>query len=64
MEVAHLLDTRSAGCEPVTLVCANLNTDTEGAFYTAFPPEPARAYVKRIHFCHTPKHGSWLMAVE
>ena len=43
MEVAHLLDTRSAGCEQVTLVCANLNTHTKGAFYTAFPPEPARA---------------------
>lgn len=55
--VAHLLDTRYAGCEHLTLVCDNLNTHTKGAFYTAFPPEPARAYVQRIQFCHTPKHG-------
>ena len=48
----------------LTLVCDNLNTHTKGAFYMAFPPEQARAYVKRIHFCHTPKHGSWQLAVE
>ena len=44
----------------MTLVCDNLNTPTKGAFYEAFPPERARAYVKRIAFCDTPKHGSWL----
>lgn len=42
----------------------NLNTHTKGAFYEAFPPELARAYVKRIEFCHTPKHGSWLNIAE
>jgi hypothetical protein len=45
-------------------VCDNLNTHTKGAFYTAFPPEQARAYIKRINFCHTPKHGSWLNIAE
>ena len=63
-EVAQLLDTRYAGCSTVTLVCDNLNTHTKGAFYTAFPPEQARAYVKRINFCYTPKHGSWLNVAE
>jgi hypothetical protein len=24
----------------------------------------ARAYVKRINFCYTPKHGSWLNIAE
>ena len=57
IEVAHLLDTRYAACEQVTLVCDNLNTHTKGAFYTAFPPAQARAYIKRINFCHTPKQG-------
>jgi hypothetical protein len=42
-EVAHLLDTRYAKCERVTLVNDNLNTHTIGAFYEAFPPERARA---------------------
>jgi hypothetical protein len=64
LEVAHLLDTRYANCEQVTLVCDNLNTHTKGAFYQAFPPEKAREYVRRIQFVYTPKHGSWLNVAE
>jgi DDE superfamily endonuclease len=60
IEVAQLLDTRYVAGAKVTLVCDNLNTHTQGAFYEAFPPERARAYVKRMAFCYTPKHGSWL----
>ena len=63
-EVAHLLDTRYAGVERITLVCDNLNTHTKGAFYEAFPPEKARNYVRRIDFVYTPKHGSWLNIAE
>jgi hypothetical protein len=64
VEVAHLLDTRYAKCELVTLVMDNLNTHTKGAFYEAFPPDTARAYLRRLEFCHTPKHGSWLNIAE
>jgi DDE superfamily endonuclease len=64
IEVAQLLDTRYATCEKITLVCDNLNTHTKGAFYEAFPADKAREYVKRIHFVHTPKHGSWLNIAE
>ena len=64
IEAAQLLDTCYAACAKVTLVCDNLNTHTKGAFYTAFPPERARGYIKRINFCHTPKHGSWLNIAE
>jgi hypothetical protein len=35
-----------------------------GAFYEVFPPEQARGYVRRIEFCYTPKHGSWLNIAE
>jgi len=42
----------------------NLNTHTKGAFYEAFPPEQARGYLRRIEFCYTPKHGSWLNVAE
>jgi hypothetical protein len=63
-EVAALLDTRYADCEKVTLVLDNLNTHTKGAFYEAFEPAVARAYVKRIEFMYTPKHGSWLNVAE
>ncbi len=38
LEVAHLLDTRYADCDIVTLVMDNLNTHTKGAFYEAFEP--------------------------
>lgn len=63
-EMARLLDGRYQKCELVILVCDNLNTHTKGAFYEAFPPEQARAYVRRIDFRHTPKHGSWLNIAE
>jgi hypothetical protein len=63
-EVAHLLDTRYAGVDRITLVCDNLNTHTKGAFYEAFPPEKAREHVRRIDFVYTPKHGSWLNIAE
>ena len=64
LEVAHLLDTRYADCEKVTLVSDNLNTHTKGAFYEAFDASVARKYVKRIEFIYTPKHGSWLNVAE
>ncbi|PIR50202.1 IS630 family transposase [Candidatus Peregrinibacteria bacterium CG10_big_fil_rev_8_21_14_0_10_54_7] len=64
LEVAQLLDTRYADADVVTLVTDNLNTHTKGAFYEAFEPEVARAYIRRIEFCYTPKHGSWLNIAE
>lgn len=63
-EMAYLLEGRYASGEKVTLVCDNLNTHTKGAFYEAFKPEHARALVRRIEFCYTPKHGSWLNIAE
>lgn len=62
--VATLLDTRYAQATHVTLVCDNYKTHTRGAFYEAFPPDQARDYVKRLHFCYTPVHGSWLNIAE
>ena len=44
--------------------CHNLNMHTKGACDEAFEPEQARAYLKRIKFCYTPKHGSWLNIAE
>ena len=64
MEVAGLLEGRYAECEKVILVCDNLNTHTKGAFYEVFEPARARELVRRIEFCYTPKHGSWLNIAE
>ena len=63
-EMENLLRTRYASAEKVILVCDNLNTHTKGAFYEAFEPAKARALVKGLEFCHTPKHGSWLNIAE
>ena len=59
-----MLRGRYASAEKVILVCDNLNTHTKGAFYEAFEPAKARALVKGLEFCHTPKHGSWLNIAE
>lgn len=64
IEMARLLDGRYRKCKKVILVCDNLNTHTKGAFYEAFEPRRARSLVRRIEFCYTPKHGSWLNIAE
>lgn len=64
IEIAALLEDRYAECQKVILVCDNLNTHTKGAFYEAFEPHKAREFVRRIEFCYTPKHGSWLNIAE
>ena len=64
IEMAQILDSRYAKNALVTLVCDNLNTHTKGAFYEVFEPARARAYVKRLDFRYTPKHGSWLNVAE
>lgn len=64
IEMASLLEGQYADCEKVILVCDNLNTHTKGAFYEVFEPERARRLVKKLQWCHTPKHGSWLNIAE
>ncbi|EKU96262.1 hypothetical protein Lepto7375DRAFT_0248 [Leptolyngbya sp. PCC 7375] len=64
IEVAQVIEERYQQDERVQIVCDNLNTHTIGAFYEVFEPEQARALVRRIDFCYTPKHGSWLNIAE
>ena len=64
VEVAGLLEGRYADCPKVALLCDNLNTHTKGAFYEVFEPVRARELVRRLEFCYTPKHGSWLNIAE
>jgi hypothetical protein len=64
IEMANLLEGRYADCEKLILVSDNLNTHTKGALYEAFEPAKARELVRRIEFCYTPKHGSWLNIAE
>jgi hypothetical protein len=48
----------------VRLVQDNLNTHTLANLYEAFPPEQARALVKKLELHYTPKHASWLNMAE
>lgn len=59
-----LLAGRYAVCGKVTLVPDNPNTHTKGAFCGSFEPERARAPLRRIEFCSTPKHGTKLNVAE
>ena len=50
--------------EKIRVVLDNLSTHTQAAFYESFPPELAHSLARRIEFCYTPVHGSWLNMVE
>jgi hypothetical protein len=52
-EVAALLTGRYAKVDRIVLVCDHLATHTAGAFYEAFDPATARAFVTRIRFVRT-----------
>ena len=55
-----VVESRGAHRGRVTLVLDNLNTHTKGPFYRAFERDRARGLARRIKFCFTPMHGSWL----
>lgn len=48
----------------IRVVLDNLSTHTKAALYATFEPELARRLCRRLEFHYTPKHGSWLNAVE
>jgi DDE superfamily endonuclease len=48
----------------IRVVLDNLSTHTAAAFYESFSTEVARTLARRIEFCYTPVHGSWLNMVE
>jgi hypothetical protein len=50
--------------EKIRVVLDNLSTHTAAAFYESFPAEQAHRLARRVEFCYTPVHGSWLNMVE
>ena len=57
----HLAEEIYPDAEKIRLVCDNLSTHSPVAFYEAFSPEIAHHLAARkIEFCYTPVHGSWL----
>ena len=60
----EVIDVYFPDAETVVVVMDNLNTHGPASFYEAFEPKLARQYVRRLEFCYTPKHGSWLNVAE
>jgi hypothetical protein len=60
----HLAEEIYPDAEKIRLVCDNLSTHSPVAFYEAFSPEIAHHLARKIEFCYTPVHGSWLNMVE
>ena len=62
--VACLLDNQYKDCSRITLVEDNLTAHRPCTFYEVYEPQQAKAYLDRIAFVFTPKHGSWLYMAE
>lgn len=60
----HLCEDIFPGAEVIRVVLDNLSTHTKAALYDTFAPQVARTLCKRLEFHYTPRHGSWLNAVE
>lgn len=64
LQMRDLVDTRYPTATQITVVLDNLNTHTPASLYEVFPPAEARRILAKLHFCYTPKHGSWLNMAE
>ena len=65
LEVAGLLEGRYAECEKIHLGVRQPQHAHQGQPSTKCSSRTrARQLVRRIEFCHTPKHGSWLNIAE
>jgi hypothetical protein len=62
--VSSLLDEHYQNCNKITLVEDNLTAHRPCTFYEVYEPQTAKAYLDRIEFVFTPKHGSWLDMAE
>jgi hypothetical protein len=62
--IARLAEEVYPQAESIRLVVDNLNIHTPASFYEAFEAERARELCRRVEFCYTPVHGSWLNMVE
>ena len=62
--IRYLVDEMHPDAESIVLVRDKLNTYKPVSLYHAFSPEEARRRIDRLAIHDTPKHGSWLTAVE
>jgi hypothetical protein len=62
--VRQLVEEIYPEAEKIRLVVDNLNIHSAASFYEVFDAERARRLSRRIEFCYTPVHGSWLNIAE
>ena len=62
--VRYLAEDLYPKAEKIRLVVDNLNIHSAASFYEVFDAERARELTRRIEFCYTPVHGSWLNMAE
>ena len=62
--IRHLAEEIYPEAEKIRLVVDNLNIHTPASLYEIFDAERARRLSRRIEFCYTPVHGSWLNMAE
>ena len=62
--VRYLAEDLYPEAEKIRLMVDNLNIHTPASFYEVFDAERARELSRRIEFCYTPVHGSWLNMAE
>ena len=64
LAMRRLAEEQYPKAEKIRVVMDNLSTHSGAAFYENFSSEDARKLARRIEFCYTPVHGSWLNMVE
>jgi hypothetical protein len=64
LAMRRLAEEQYPNAEKIRVVMDNLSTHSGAAFYENFSAEDARKLARRIEFCYTPVHGSWLNMVE
>lgn len=62
--VRRLVDEYYRKAKKVILVLDNLNIHFAASFHETFTRAEAKRILKKIEFCYTPKHGSWLNMAE
>ena len=62
--IGHIAEKLYPAAQCITVVQDNLTAHRKAALYEVFDAERARSILRRIHFVHTPKHGSWLNIAE
>lgn len=63
-EARYLAEEVYPDAEKIRLVVDNLNIHTPASFYEVLDIERAHRLARRIEFCYTPVHGSWLNMAE